>query len=110
MKEIKAVIQPVKLQKLRTALIAMPGFPGMTVTRSEGCSPSLERGTGRVDIHAELMDFSPKVRIEILAPDELVEDIVQLIQDTCHTGHIGDGILWVTAAECFVRIRNGESG
>lgn len=110
MKEIKAVIQPVKLQKLRNALVALPGFPGMTVSRAEGCSPPVEQESGRIDIHAELTDFSPKVRIEILAPDDKVAEIVQLIRETCQTGHLGDGIIWVTPAEGFLRIRNGESG
>ena len=105
MKEIKAVIQPGKLQKLRTALTALPNFPGMTIMRAEGCSPRAAESDRRLDIHAELTDFSPKVRVEIIAEDGQVAEIVHLIREICHTGHMGDGIVWVTPTDDFVRMR-----
>ena len=74
MKEIKAIIRPNKLSALRDALVALPGFPGMTVTKVEGCSaPS--RHVARQRIKDELTDYSPKMRIEIVAPDDVAEVI-----------------------------------
>ena len=72
MKEIKAIIRPNKLSALRDALVALPDFPGMTVSKVEGCSaPS--RHVTRQRIKDELTDYSPKVRIEIVAPDAVAE-------------------------------------
>jgi nitrogen regulatory protein P-II 1 len=98
MKEIKAVIRPNKLGALRDALVALPGFPGMTVSRAEGCgAPS--RHVVRRTIKEELTDFSPKVRIEIVAPDEVAEAIFQRITEIAQTGHYGDGLVWITDVE-----------
>lgn len=95
MKEIKAVIRPNKLSVLRDALIAMEGFPGMTVTKVEGCSaPS--RHAPRSTIKAALTDYTPKVRIEIVAPDDVAEEIFRRITEVAQTGHYGDGLVWVT--------------
>ena len=104
MKEIKAVIQPGKLQKIRDALDALPDFPGMSVSRTEGCS-SHEHRTSQPSTRQELTEFSPKTRIEIVAPDEIAPQIVQLIRELAHTGRPGDGVVWVTTVEKFCRIR-----
>lgn len=104
MKEIKAVTQPQRLSKLRNAFRQMRGFPGMTVSRVEGCSqreePEVSHG-----IREELTDFSPKVRVEIVAPDDKVDEIVQIIRENSRSGKRGDGILWVTEIGSFERIR-----
>jgi nitrogen regulatory protein P-II 1 len=105
MKEIKAIVQPGKLHKIRDALDALPDFPGMSVSKMEGCSPH-ENRTKRHSTRQELTDFSPKVRIEIVAPDEKANEIVQLIRDLAHTGKAGDGVVWVTPVEAFYRIRD----
>mgnify|MGYP001766829347 CR=1 FL=1 len=98
MKEIKAVIRPNKLPNLRDALMALPGFPGMTVTKVEGCSaPS--RHVSRQRIRDELTDYSPKVRVEIVAPDDVAEAIFQRITEIAQTGHYGDGLVWITDVE-----------
>ena len=99
MKEIKAVIRPNKLAALRDALMAMPGFPGMTVTRVEGCSAPTRHIPAKVKIQDELTDYTPKVRIEIVAPDEVAETIFQRITDVAQTGHYGDGLVWITDIE-----------
>jgi nitrogen regulatory protein P-II 1 len=104
MKEIKAVIQPAKLQQIRDALDALPGFPGMTVSKTEGCSPHENRPFPH-SVKEELTDFSPKVRIEIVAPDETAPEIVALIRKLAHTGRPGDGVVWVTTVDEFHRIR-----
>jgi nitrogen regulatory protein P-II 1 len=95
MKEIKAVIRPNKLAALRDALVLIPGFPGMTVTKVEGCSAPA-RHVVRHSIKEELTDFSPKVRIEIVVPDEDAEAIFKCITEVAQTGHYGDGLLWMT--------------
>lgn len=98
MKEIKAVIRPNKLAALRDALVALPGFPGMTVARVEGCSaPS--RHITRHKIKDELTDYTPKVRIEIVAPDDVAEAIFRRITEVAQTGHYGDGLVWISDVE-----------
>lgn len=98
MKEIKAIIRPNKLAALRDAMIALPGFPGMTVSKVEGCSaPS--RHLVKHTIKEELTDYSPKVRIEIVASDEVAESIFQRITEVAKTGHYGDGLVWITDVE-----------
>ena len=98
MKEIKAVIRPNKLAALRDALVALPGFPGMTVAKVEGCSAPV-RHVVRHSIKDELTDYSPKVRIEIVAPDEDAEAIFKCITEVAQTGHYGDGLVWMTDIE-----------
>lgn len=98
MKEIKAVIRPNKLSALRDALVGLPGFPGMTVTRVEGCSAP-NRHVVRNRIKDELTDFTPKVRVEIVAPDEVAEDIFRRITEVAQTGSYGDGLVWVVDVE-----------
>jgi nitrogen regulatory protein P-II 1 len=95
MKEIKAVIRPNKLAALRDALVLLPEFPGMTVTKADGCSaPS--RHLVRHSIKEELTDYSPKVRIEIVVPDGDAEAIFKCISEVAQTGHYGDGLVWMT--------------
>jgi nitrogen regulatory protein P-II 1 len=99
MKEIKAVIRPNKLAALRDALVGMPGFPGMTVSRVEGCSAPTRHVTARVKIKDELTDYTPKVRIEIVAPDDVAEQLFERITEIARTGHYGDGLVWITDVE-----------
>lgn len=95
MKEITAVIRPAKLGALRDALRGIEGFPGMTVSKAEGCSaPS--RHAPPSSIKEELTDYTPKVRIEIVAPDDVAEAIVDCIVTISQTGQIGDGLVWMT--------------
>ena len=94
MKEIKAIIRPSKLPALREKLRVLPGFPGMTVSKAEGCSaPSLHHPS---NVKEELTDYTPKVRIEIVSPDEVADSIVETIVNTAQIGQIGDGLVWVT--------------
>ncbi|NNM82902.1 MAG: P-II family nitrogen regulator [Burkholderiales bacterium] len=103
MKEIKAIIRPSHLHKVRDAFRALPGFPGMTVSQAEGSSA--HSGVERHDtIRGELTDFTRKVRIEILAPDEMVLDIVSIVHENAHTGQMGDGVLWVSEVQDFVHL------
>jgi nitrogen regulatory protein P-II 1 len=94
MMEVKAVIRPNKLAILRTALIETPGFPGMTVTKVEGCSAP--NRTSKSNIKDELTDYSAKVRIEIVCNDEVAQVLMDRIVAICQTGQIGDGVVWCT--------------
>jgi nitrogen regulatory protein P-II 1 len=108
MKEIKAVIQPSRLLKIRGAFRHVRDFPGMTITKVEGCSRNEEHH--RKSIREELTEFSPKVRIEIVAPDEMVDGIVQILVEASSTGQRGDGIVWVTDTERMIRIAENAGG
>jgi nitrogen regulatory protein P-II 1 len=108
MKKLEAIIKPFKLDDVRDALTAM-GIQGMTITEV--------KGFGRQRGHTELyrgaeytVDFLPKVKIEVVLPDAMVEEAVKSIEKTARTGHIGDGKIFVTAVDNAVRIRTGERG
>ena len=98
MKEIKAIIRPNKLPQLRKSLLSLPGFPSMTISQAEGCSAPSRHGPP-VSIKDELTDYSPKMRIEIVAPDDVAEAIFQRITEVAQTGHYGDGLVWITEVE-----------
>lgn len=107
MKEIKAVIKPAKLPKIRSAFRHVKGFPGMTITKVEGCGTLMHDGPR--NIREELTEYSPKVRIEIVAPDDMVEGILQVLVEVASTGQRGDGIIWVTDATRMVRLCESAS-
>ncbi len=92
--EVKAVIRPNKLAALRTALLETPGFPGMTVTKVEGCSAPSR--TSKSNIKDELTDYSAKVKIEIICNDETALVFMDRIVTICQTGQVGDGVVWCT--------------
>ena len=102
MKEIKAIIQPHRLPKVRAAFRHIKAFPGMTVTRVEGAGANDRREIR--NIKDELTDYTPKVRLEILCPNELVEGILQVLVEVGHTGNRGDGLVWVTGVERMIRL------
>ena len=108
MKKIEAVIKPFKLDEVREALSEI-GVSGLTVTEV--------KGFGRQKGHTELyrgaeyvVDFLPKVKIEIVVPDDAVETAIDSILKAAHTGKIGDGKIFVTPVERVIRIRTGETG
>lgn len=103
MKEIKAIVRPSRLHKIRDAFRHLPGFPGMSISHVEGCSA--HAGEEQHDtLKEELTDFTKKLRIEIVAPDEMVPDILLIIHHNAHTGQTGDGVLWVTEVQEFHRL------
>ena len=108
MKLITAIIKPFKLEDVKEALKGS-GVQGMTVTESRGFGR--QRGHTEVYRGAEYqIDFVPKVQLEILADDAIVDRVVEIILQTARTGTIGDGKIWVTPVESVHRIRTGESG
>ena len=108
MKMIMAVIKPFKLEEVREALTPL-GIEGMTVSEVKGFG----RQKGQAEIYrgAEYqVNFLPKVKIEIVCGDDLIEQVVETIQKTAMTGKIGDGKIFVMSVDKAVRIRTGESG
>ena len=108
MKKVEAVIKPFKLDEVKEALHEV-GIQGITVTEA--------KGFGRQKGHTELyrgaeyvVDFLPKVKIEVIMEDAMVERAVEAIQQAAHTGRIGDGKIFVTSIEEIIRIRTGERG
>jgi nitrogen regulatory protein P-II 1 len=108
MKKIEAIIQPFKLEPVKEALHQM-SVQGMTVTEVKGFGR--QKGIREVYRGMEYqVDFIPKVKIEIVAPDDKVAEIVKIIQEQARTGRIGDGKIFVYPLEEAIRIRTGESG
>ncbi|MBA4349288.1 MAG: transcriptional regulator [Thermodesulfovibrio sp.] len=108
MKKIEAIIKPFKLDEVKDALNEI-GIQGMTVTEI--------KGFGRQKGHTELyrgaeyvVDFIPKIKIEIVVSDSLVQKVVNAIETAAKTGKIGDGKIFVYPVEDVVRIRTGERG
>lgn len=108
MKMVEAIVKPFKLDEVKEAL-TKAGIQGMTVEEV--------KGFGRQKGHTELyrgaeysVDFLPKVKIQILVPDEKAGEVVQVITDAAKTGKIGDGKIFVTNVEEVIRIRTGEKG
>src|SRR3569832_2828396 len=108
MKKVEAIIKPFKLDDAREALSEI-GTTGMTVTEA--------KGFGRQKRHTELyrgaeydVDFLPKVKIEVVVGDDMVEKAIDAIRRAAQTGRIGDGKIFVSNIEEAIRIRTGESG
>ncbi len=108
MKMVEAIIKPFKLDEVKDAL-TKAGVQGMTVSEV--------KGFGRQKGHTELyrgaeysVDFLPKVKIQVLVPDEKTQQVVETITTAARTGKIGDGKISVTSVEEVIRIRTGEKG
>jgi nitrogen regulatory protein P-II 1 len=108
MKKIEAIIKPFKLDEVKEALQEM-GVQGMTVTEA--------KGYGRQKGHTELyrgaeyvVDFLPKIKIELVVSDDQLQDALEAIQTAARTGRIGDGKIFVSEIIEVIRIRTGESG
>jgi nitrogen regulatory protein PII len=107
MKKIEAIIKPFKLDEVRESLSEI-GIEGLTVTEV--------KGFGRQKGHTELyrgaeyvIDFLPKIKLEIVILDKMQKKVIETIQKTAHTGKIGDGKIFVSNVESAIRIRTGES-
>ncbi|MFQ3367995.1 MAG: nitrogen regulatory protein PII [Methylophilaceae bacterium] len=108
MKKIEAIIKPFKLDEVRESLSEL-GIMGLTATEV--------KGFGRQKGHTELyrgaeyiVDFLPKVKLDIVVADEMVDKVIASITKTAHTGKIGDGKIFVMNVEDAIRIRTGEKG
>jgi nitrogen regulatory protein P-II 1 len=108
MRRIEAIIKPSKLDEVKDAL-GVVGVQGMTVTEVRGFG----RTGGKKEVYrgsAYVVDFVPKVKIEMVVPDQLVGEVLAAIEKSAKTGRIGDGKIFVVAVDEAVRIRTGERG
>jgi nitrogen regulatory protein P-II 1 len=108
MKKIEAIIKPFKLDDVKTALKEVD-IQGMTVTEVKGFG----RTGGKSEVYrgsAYVVDFVPKIKIEIVVPDNMVQQVLDAIQTSAKTGRIGDGKIFVLPTEEAIRIRTGEKG
>ena len=108
MKKIEAIIKPFKLDEVKDALNGI-GVKGMTVTEVKGYG----RQKGHTEIYrgAEyVVDFIPKIKLEVIIPDEQVDQVIDTILHVAKTGKIGDGKIFVLPVERVVRVRTGETG
>ena len=108
MKKIEAIIKPFKLDEVKEALHEV-GLQGITVLEA--------KGFGRQKGHTELyrgaeyvVDFLPKVKLELVVEDEMLDRAVEAIQNAAHTGRIGDGKIFIVPVEDAIRVRTGERG
>ena len=107
MKKIEAIIKPFKLDEVREGLSEV-GITGLTVTEVKGfgrqkCHTELYRGAEYV------VDFLPKIKVEVVLADDIVDQAVEAIVKAAHTGKIGDGKIFITPVEQVIRIRTGET-
>jgi nitrogen regulatory protein P-II 1 len=108
MKKIEAILKPAKLDEVKDA-VTQAGGRGMTVSEVRGFG----RTGGKKEVYrgsAYVVDFVPKVRIEIVVPDEIVHDVLDAIEKSAKTGKIGDGKIFIASIDEAVRIRTGERG
>lgn len=109
MKEIKAIIRPSKLLEVTEELQKVEGLPGVTILEIRGF------GKGRAN-HAEdkvvyeLVEFVPRIQLEVVVTDEMVVEVVDVIQKYSHTGNTGDGKIFVSTVDEIVKIRTNERG
>jgi len=108
MKKIEAIIKPFKLDEVKEAISELGNF-GMTISEV--------KGFGRQKGHTELyrgaeyvIDFLPKIKVEIVVDDEMVDKVIEVISNAARTGKVGDGKIFVIPVEDVVRIRTGERG
>ena len=105
MKEIRAIVRPSRLERLRTALRAIPNFPGVTLFKAEGFTAPA--AVDKRSVKDELTDFSDKLMVCVIVDDSMVEPIREAIISACRTGQIGDRLVWTVDIGEMHRIRDG---
>jgi nitrogen regulatory protein P-II 1 len=109
MKEIKAVIRPSKLLEVTEELHRIEGLPGVTVSEIRGFGKGRARNA-KDKIVYEMVEFVPRIKLEVVVNDEIVDEVVNVIQKFSHTGNTGDGKIFVVNVEEIVKIRTNERG
>ena len=108
MKKVEAIIKPFKLDEVKSALNAI-GIKGMTVTEVKGFG----RQKGHVEVYRGTeyeVNFLPKIKLEIVVPDSIIDKVISTIIEKARTGNIGDGKIFIYSLEDVIRIRTGEKG
>jgi len=109
MKEIKAIIRPSKLLEVTEELHRIDGLPGVTVSEIKGFGKGRARNA-KDKIVYEMVEFVPRIQLEVVVDDEMVDEVVNVIQKFSHTGNTGDGKIFVVNVEETVKIRTNERG
>jgi nitrogen regulatory protein P-II 1 len=109
MKEIKAIIRPFKLLDVTEELHKIDGLPGVTVSEIKGFGKSRARNA-KDKIVYEMVEFIPRIKLEVVVQDEMADAVVNVIQKVAHTGNTGDGKIFVMNVEETVKIRTNERG
>lgn len=109
MKEIKAIIRPGKLLEVTEELHAMGGVPGVTVSEIRGFGKG--RAVSAADkVLYEMVELVPRIKLEVVVDDEMVDGVINMIQKYAHTGNTGDGKIFVSTIDDVVKIRTNERG
>ena len=106
MKEIRVIVRPHRLERLRETLRAIPNFPGVTVFPAAGFTAPA--AVDKRSVRDELTDFTAKLMVCVLCEDAMVDTIREAIFTACHTGKIGDGLVWVIDIAQVHRIRDRQ--
>lgn len=109
MKEIKAIIRPSKLLEVTEELHEIDGLPGVTVSEIRGFGKGRAKNA-KDKIVYEMVEFMPRIQLEVVVNDEMVDQVVDIIQKYAHTGNAGDGKIFVSTVDEIVKIRTNERG
>jgi nitrogen regulatory protein P-II 1 len=109
MKEIKAIIRPSKLLEVTEALNEIEGLPGVTVSEIKGFGKGRAKNA-KDKIVYEMVEFVPRIKLEVVVTDEMVDEVVNVIQQYAHTGNTGDGKIFVSTIDDVIKIRTNERG
>ena len=109
MKEIKAIIRPSKLLEVTEELHEIDGLPGVTVSEIRGFGKGRAKNAKDKVVY-EMVEFIPRIQLEVVVDDEMVPEVVNVIQKYAHTGNTGDGKIFVVNVEDTVKIRTNERG
>jgi nitrogen regulatory protein P-II 1 len=109
MKEIKAIIRPFRLLEVTEELHKIEGLPGVTVSEIKGFGKSRAK-SAQDKIVYEMVEFVPRIKLEVVVEDEMADEVINTIQRYSHTGRTGDGKIFVVNVEEIVKIRTSERG
>jgi len=109
MKEIKAIIRPSKLLEVTEELHSIEGLPGVTISEIKGFGKGRAKNAKDKFVY-EMVEFIPRIKLEVVVKDEMVDEIVNIIQKFSHTGNIGDGKIFVSTVDETVKIRTNQRG
>ncbi|MBX3008078.1 MAG: P-II family nitrogen regulator [Melioribacteraceae bacterium] len=109
MKEIKAIIRPFRLLDVIDELQKIEGLPGVTISEIKGFGKSRAKNA-KDKVTYELVEFIPRIQLEVVVVDEMADEVVNVIQKYSHTGNTGDGKIFVVNVEDVVKIRTNERG
>jgi nitrogen regulatory protein P-II 1 len=109
MKEIKAIVRPSKLLEVTEELSGIYGLPGVTVSEIRGFGKGRAKNADDKVVY-EMVEFIPRIQLEVVVNDDLVAEVVNVIQKYAHTGNTGDGKIFVSTVDDIVKIRTNERG